>query len=156
MIKRAQVRCENMDKEGEPSSSGIDINIDEETESDETPHVKRMLRSLSSPATSVTTKSRNPHVLPCVCIICKSEKSYFTESVILLIFLFFTIIVVIMIYIDCIAFASINLMPLATAVYIFTFVLCCVITMHGFLLFRSQKSETWTNWYLQKQWMVVN
>ena len=34
MIKRAQVRCENIDKEGEPSSFiGIDINIDEETES---------------------------------------------------------------------------------------------------------------------------
>jgi hypothetical protein len=40
------VRCENIDKEGEPSSFiGIDINIDEETESDETPPVKRMLRS---------------------------------------------------------------------------------------------------------------
>ena len=34
MIKRAQVRCQNMDKEGLPSYSGIDI-IDEETESDE-------------------------------------------------------------------------------------------------------------------------
>ena len=40
MIKRAQVRCQNMDKEGLPSSSGIDI-IDEETESDETPPVKK-------------------------------------------------------------------------------------------------------------------
>jgi hypothetical protein len=34
-----------MDKEGVPSSSGIDI-IDEETESDETPPVKKMLRSI--------------------------------------------------------------------------------------------------------------
>jgi hypothetical protein len=33
-----------MDKEGVPSSSGIDI-IDGETESDETPPVKKMLRS---------------------------------------------------------------------------------------------------------------
>ncbi len=44
MIKQAQVRCENMDKKGEPSLSGIDINIDEEIESDETPPVKRMPR----------------------------------------------------------------------------------------------------------------
>jgi hypothetical protein len=34
MIKRAQVHCQNMDKGGVPSYSGIDI-IDEETESDE-------------------------------------------------------------------------------------------------------------------------
>jgi hypothetical protein len=34
MINRAQQRCQNMDKEGVPSSSCIDI-IDEETESDE-------------------------------------------------------------------------------------------------------------------------
>ena len=34
MIKRAQVRCQNMEKGGVPSYSGIDI-IDEETESDE-------------------------------------------------------------------------------------------------------------------------
>jgi hypothetical protein len=33
-----------MDKEGAPSSSGIDI-IDEETGSDETPPVKKMLSS---------------------------------------------------------------------------------------------------------------
>ena len=33
-----------MDKEGVPSSFGLDI-IDEETESDETPPVKKMLRS---------------------------------------------------------------------------------------------------------------
>jgi hypothetical protein len=45
MINRAQQRCQNMDKEGVPSSSGIDI-IDGETESDETtPPVKKMLRS---------------------------------------------------------------------------------------------------------------
>jgi hypothetical protein len=92
MIKRAQVRCQNMDKEGVPSSSGIDI-IDQETESDETPPVKKMLRSTLSSRTSAAAKSRNPHVLPCVCIICKSEKSYFTESVSLLIY-FFTIYIV--------------------------------------------------------------
>ena len=34
MINRAHERCQNMDKEGVPSSSGIHI-IDEETESDE-------------------------------------------------------------------------------------------------------------------------
>ena len=44
MINRAQERCQNMDKEGVPSSSGIDI-IDGETESDETPPVKKILRS---------------------------------------------------------------------------------------------------------------
>ena len=44
MINRAQERCQNMDKEGVPSSSDIDI-IDEETESEETPPVKKMLRS---------------------------------------------------------------------------------------------------------------
>jgi choline kinase len=33
MIKRAQVHCQNMDRECVPSSSGIDINNDEETES---------------------------------------------------------------------------------------------------------------------------
>ena len=44
MINRAQERCQNMEKEGVPSSSGIDI-IDGETESDETPPVKKMLRS---------------------------------------------------------------------------------------------------------------
>jgi hypothetical protein len=95
MIKRAQVRCQNMEKEGVPSSSGIDI-IDEETESDETPPVKKMLRSTAtlSSRTGAEAKSRNPHVLPCVCIICKSEKSYFTESVSLLIY-FFTIYIVI-------------------------------------------------------------
>jgi hypothetical protein len=43
--------------------------------------------------TSAATKSWNPHLLPCVCIICKSEKSYFTESVSLLT-LFFTTIVI--------------------------------------------------------------
>jgi hypothetical protein len=45
MINRAQERCQNMDKEGVPSSSGVDI-IDGETESDETPPVlKKTLRS---------------------------------------------------------------------------------------------------------------
>ena len=34
MINRAHERCQNVDKEGVPSSSGIHI-IDEETESDE-------------------------------------------------------------------------------------------------------------------------
>ena len=33
MIKRAQGHCQNMDRECVPSSSGIDINNDEETES---------------------------------------------------------------------------------------------------------------------------
>ena len=64
-----------MDKEGVPSSSGIDI-IDGETE------------SVNQMNTSAAAKSWNPHLLPCVCIICKSEKSYFTESVSLLIFFF--------------------------------------------------------------------
>ena len=44
MINRTQERCQNMDKEGVPSSFGLDI-IDEETESDETLPVKKMLRS---------------------------------------------------------------------------------------------------------------
>ena len=44
MINQAQQHCQNMDKEVVPSSSGIDI-IDGETESDETPPVKKMLRS---------------------------------------------------------------------------------------------------------------
>jgi hypothetical protein len=44
MIDRAQECCQNMDKEGVPSSSGIDI-IYGETESDKTPPVKKMLRS---------------------------------------------------------------------------------------------------------------
>ena len=44
MINRAQERCQNMEIEGVPSSSGIDI-IDGETESDETPPVKKILRS---------------------------------------------------------------------------------------------------------------
>ena len=57
MINRAQQRCQNMDKEGVPSSSGIDI-IDEETESDE------------YECASAAAKSWNPHLLPCVCIIC--------------------------------------------------------------------------------------
>jgi hypothetical protein len=35
MTKRAQVGCQNMDKEGVPAYSGIDIIIDEEMESDE-------------------------------------------------------------------------------------------------------------------------
>ena len=90
-MKRAQVRCQNMDNEGVPLSSGIDI-IDEETESDETPPVKKMLRSMDFAEfayTSAEAKSWNPHVLPRACIICKSEKLYFTESVILLIYFFY-------------------------------------------------------------------
>ena len=42
---------------------------------------------------SVADKSHNPHMVPCIRIICKSEKSYFTELVSLLID-FFTIIVI--------------------------------------------------------------
>jgi hypothetical protein len=46
----------------------------------------RSTLSLNLP-TSEAAKSRNAHVLPCVCIICESEKSYFPESASLLIFL---------------------------------------------------------------------
>ena len=87
------MHCQNMDRECVPSSSGIDINNDEETESvnqmkRHLASVKIMLRStlsLNLP-TSEAAKSRNADVLPCVCIICESEKSYFPESASLLIF----------------------------------------------------------------------
>jgi hypothetical protein len=56
MINRAQERCQNMDKEGEPSSSGIDI-IDGKTESDETPPViKKMLRSTHVKSHNLSTR----------------------------------------------------------------------------------------------------
>ena len=56
MIKRAEVRCQNMDKEGVPLSSGIDI-IDEETASDETLSVQKMPSSRYYETTRVKTYS---------------------------------------------------------------------------------------------------
>jgi hypothetical protein len=74
MINQAQERCQNMDKEGVPLTSGIDI-------------MEKVFKKGNQINTSAAAKSWNPHLLPCVClvcIICKSEKSYFTESLSLL------------------------------------------------------------------------
>jgi hypothetical protein len=65
MINRAQERCQNMDKEGVPSSSGIDI-IDGETESDGTPPVKKMLRYTHVKSHNLSTRCvRNRLVQAC-------------------------------------------------------------------------------------------
>ena len=81
-IKRARVRCQNRNKEDEASSSVADVS---ERESEEAQPAKKMLRStllkLGAATTSTGVGSRNPHVLPHTCIICKSEKLYFTETV---------------------------------------------------------------------------
>ena len=63
------------------SSSVADVS---ERESEEAQPAKKMLRStlskLGAATTSTGVGSRNPHVLPHICIICKSEKLYFTET----------------------------------------------------------------------------
>ena len=82
-IKHARVRCQNRNNEDKASSSSVaDVS---ERESEEAQLAKKMLRStlskLGAATTSTRVGSRNPHVLPHVCIICKSEKLYFTETV---------------------------------------------------------------------------
>ena len=76
-IKRAKTRCQKKFNEGEPSSSCTDVQDTSELE-DPQP-AKKMLRSTTSTCTRI--RPRNPHVVAPICIICKSEKSYFTESV---------------------------------------------------------------------------
>lgn len=81
-IKRAQVRCQYKNKEREEVDLSLSVGDVNETEPEEVEPAKKMLRStLSSATTSSAVRSRNPHVLPHICIICKREKSYFTESV---------------------------------------------------------------------------
>lgn len=76
-IKRAKARRQKNGNEGEHSSSCVDV---QDTLDLEDPQpAKKMLRSTISTRTPI--RPRNPHVVPPVCIICKSEKSYFTESV---------------------------------------------------------------------------
>ena len=81
-IKRARVRCHKKNKEDEGSSYVADVG---EKELEEAQPAKKMLRSalptFAAATTSTGIRSRNPHVLPHICIICKSEKLYFTESV---------------------------------------------------------------------------
>ena len=62
-IKRAQARCSKR----------------QEDENDEDVPAQKTLRSSTAKTTSV--KSRNPQILPPVCIICNQEKGYFTEIV---------------------------------------------------------------------------
>lgn len=76
-IKRAKTRCQKKCNEGECSSTCTDVQDTLELE-DPQP-AKKILRS--SIPTCNPIRPRNPHVLPQVCIICQSEKSYFTESV---------------------------------------------------------------------------
>ena len=81
-IERARARCQNRNKEDEASSSVADVS---ERESEEAQPAKKMLIStlskLGAATTSMGVGSRNPHVLPHICIICKSEKLYVTETV---------------------------------------------------------------------------
>ena len=78
---------QNRNKEDEASSSVVDVS---ERESEEAQPAKKMLRStlskLGAATTSTGVGSRNPHVLLHICIICKSEKFYFTEMVSFLFF----------------------------------------------------------------------
>ncbi len=76
-IKRAKTRYQKKFNEGEPSSSCTDVQDTWELE-DPQP-ARKMLRSTTSTCTRI--RPRNLHVVPPICIICKSEKSYFTESV---------------------------------------------------------------------------
>ncbi|XP_028419097.1 uncharacterized protein LOC114544759 [Dendronephthya gigantea] len=80
-IKRAQVRCQDEKKERKAVELSSSVGEIDETEPEEVQPAKKMLRSnLGSASTSSAVRSRNPHVLPHICIICKREKSYFTES----------------------------------------------------------------------------
>ena len=80
-IKHARLRCQKKNKEDKGSSSVADVG---EKELEAQP-AKKMLRStlptFAAATTSTGIRSRNPHVFPHICIICKSEKLYFTESV---------------------------------------------------------------------------
>ena len=80
-IKRAQMRCQHKNKECEEVDPSLSVSEIDDTEQEEFQPAKKMLRSSCSETTSSTVKSRNPYVLPHICIICKREKSYFTESV---------------------------------------------------------------------------
>lgn len=83
-IKRAQLRCQEKNKESEKVnlSSSVGESNENETESREGQPAKKLLRStMSSITTGSAVRSRNPHVMPHLCIICKRENSYFTESV---------------------------------------------------------------------------
>ena len=62
-IKRAQARCSKRQEDGN----------DEDVAAQKTP--------TSSTAKTTLVKSRNPQILPPVCIICNQEKGYFTEIV---------------------------------------------------------------------------
>ena len=82
-IKCARVRCQNRNNEDEASSSVADVS---ERESEEAQPAKKMLRStlskLGAATTSTEVRSRNPHVLPHICIICKSEKLYLLKRLV--------------------------------------------------------------------------
>ena len=77
-IKRAQARCQKKCMAGDHSSCQ-DVIADGENTFDDPPPVKKVLRSMATTDTSI--KPRNPYVARPVCIICKSEKVYITESV---------------------------------------------------------------------------
>ena len=77
-IKRAQARCQKKCMAGDHLSCQDAVG-DDTFHEDETPPVKKVLRSMATTDTSV--KPRNPYVARPVCIICMSEKAYITESV---------------------------------------------------------------------------
>ena len=75
------MRCQHKNKECEEVDSLPLVGEIDDTEQEEFQPAKKMLRSLCPERTSSAVKSRNPYVLPHLCIICKREKSYFTELV---------------------------------------------------------------------------
>ena len=76
-IKHARERCQNRNNEDKASSSVADVSERESEEAQPAKMLRSTLSKLGAATTSMRVGSRNPHV----CIICKSEKFYFTETI---------------------------------------------------------------------------
>lgn len=82
-LQRAQVRCQRKCQAIEESQSNATRDLPsadgEFGEQDTTP--RKVLRSHLTSSTPVSARSKNPHVLSPVCIICNKETLYITDSV---------------------------------------------------------------------------